>query len=193
MDAYGLSLVSVQVWGTLFGVLSLGFIVGGLVVARKGLGEDPLRVLFLGNIAMWTICIFFPIQASIVLLTIGMFIYLCLIPFVEAAEQTILQKVIPPERQGRVFGFAQSVEQAATPITAFLIGPIAQLIFIPFMTSGAGVELIGSWFGTGTDRGLALVFIIAGLIGLSVTVIAMRSYSYKTLSINYRRQSATPA
>jgi MFS-type transporter involved in bile tolerance (Atg22 family) len=85
-------------------------------------------MLFLANIVMWTICIFFTIQASIVLLTIGLFIYLCLIPIVEASEQTILQKVIAPERQGRVFGFAQSVEQAASPITAFIIGPIAQLI-----------------------------------------------------------------
>jgi MFS transporter, DHA3 family, multidrug efflux protein len=189
MDAYGLSLVSVQVWGTLFGILSLGFIVGGLIVAKRGLGKNPLRALFLANVVMWTICIFFTIQASIVLLTIGMFVWLCLIPVVEAAEQTILQKVIPPERQGRVFGFAQSVEQAASPITAFLIGPIAQLIFIPFMTTGAGVTLIGDWFGTGTNRGIALLFIVAGFIGLVVTLFAMRSPSYRILSKNYQTYS----
>jgi DHA3 family multidrug efflux protein-like MFS transporter len=188
MDAYGLLLVSVQVWGILWGFLSLGFIVGGLVVARKGLGINPLRSLFLANLAMWTICIFFTIQASIVLLTVGMFVWLCLIPVVEAAEQTILQKVVPPERQGRVFGFAQSVEQSASPITAFLIGPVAQLIFIPFMTTGAGVELLGGWFGTGTDRGIALLFIVAGSIGLIITLIAMRSYSYRLLSESYRKQ-----
>jgi len=188
MDAYGLLLVSVQVWGALWGFLSLGFIVGGIVVARKGLGKNPLRTLFLANILMWTICIFFTIQASIVLLAVGMFVWLCLIPAVEAAEQTILQKVVPPERQGRVFGFAQSVEQAASPITAFLIGPVAQLIFIPFMTTGAGVDLLGSWFGTGTDRGLALLFSVAGLIGLIVTLLAMRSYAYRALSANYQKQ-----
>jgi DHA3 family multidrug efflux protein-like MFS transporter len=186
MDAYGLLLVSVQVWGALWGFLSLGFIVGGLVVARRGLGKSPLRTLFLANITMWTVALFFTIQPSIVLLTAGMFIYLCLIPVVEASEQTILQKVIPPERQGRVFGFAQSIEQAASPITAFLIGPIAQFIFIPFMTTGAGVDLIGGWFGTGTDRGIALLFIVAGLIGLTVTLLAMRSYAYRRLSENYQ-------
>jgi DHA3 family multidrug efflux protein-like MFS transporter len=168
--------------------LSLGFIIGGLVVARKGLGKNPLRMLFLANIVMWTICIFFTSQASIVLLAVGMFVWLCLIPVVEAAEQTILQKVISPERQGRVFGFAQSVEQAASPITAFIIGPIAELIFIPFMTTGAGAELLGPWFGTGTDRGIALLFTVAGLIGLMVTLIAMRSNAYKTLSKNYQTQ-----
>jgi DHA3 family multidrug efflux protein-like MFS transporter len=186
MDPYGLELVSVQVWGFLWGFLSLGFIVGGLMVARMGLGKNPLRTLFLANVAIWTICMFFTIQASIVLFAIGMFIFLCLIPAIEAAEQTILQKVVPPERQGRVFGFAQSVEQAASPITAFLIGPVAQLIFIPFMTTGAGVDLLGAWFGTGTDRGMALLFMVAGLIGLIVTLLAMQTPSYKMLSETYQ-------
>ncbi|UFH53733.1 MFS transporter [Spirosoma sp. KNUC1025] len=189
MDAYGLSLVSVQTWGILWGVLSLGFIIGGLVVSRYGLGKLPLRTLFIANIVMWVVCVFFTIQASIVLLTIGLFTYLCLIPVVEAAEQTIMQKLIPPERQGRVFGFAQSVEEAASPITAFMIGPIAQYVFIPFMTTGAGVELIGNWFGTGKDRGLALLFTVTGLIGLLVTLLAMKSRAYKMLAESYQKQA----
>lgn len=189
MDAYGLSLVSVQVWGILWGVLSLGFIVGGLIVSKKGLGEKPLRTLFLANLVMWTICIFFTIQQSIVLLASGMFVYLCLIPVVEAAEQTIIQRLIPQERLGRVFGFAQSIEQAASPLTAFMIGPVAQFIFIPFMTTGAGVELLGGWFGTGTDRGIALLFTVTGMIGLIVTIVAMQSYAYRNLALNYQRSA----
>ncbi|MBD1853015.1 MFS transporter [Cyanobacteria bacterium FACHB-502] len=187
MDAYGLSLVSVQVWGILWGLLSLGFIVGGLVIAKRGLGESPLRTLFLANIVMWVIATGFTIQASVISLAVGMFIYLCLIPVVEAAEQTILQAVIPLERQGRVFGFAQSIEQAASPLTAFMIGPIAQFIFIPFMTTGAGVDLIGDWFGTGANRGIALLFTLTGFIGLIVTLLAMRSDSYQKLSANYQK------
>ncbi|NLG74119.1 MAG: MFS transporter [Chloroflexi bacterium] len=195
MDAYGLMLVSVQVWGTLWGILSLGFILGGLIVARRGLGDNPLRSLLLANLAMWTSCIFFTIQPSIILLTVGLAIWIILVPVVEAAEQTVLQKIVPPERQGRVFGFAQSVEQAASPVTSFLIGPVAQILFIPFMTTGAGVDLLGSWFGTGTDRGLALLFTIAGLIGFIVTVMALRSRSYRLLSTHYQEQevAAVPA
>jgi hypothetical protein len=104
----------------------------------------------------------FPLQSSVILLTAGMAVYMLLGPYAEAAEQTILQKVVPYERQGRVFGFAQSVELAASPLTAFLIGPITQLIFIPFMTTGAGADMIGGWFGTGPDRGIALVFVLPG-------------------------------
>jgi DHA3 family multidrug efflux protein-like MFS transporter len=185
MDAYGLSLVSVEVWGVLWAILSLGFIVGGLFIAKWGLGKNPLRALFAANICIWTISSFFTIQSSILLLTAGMFIYLSVVPFIEAAEHTIIQKVVPLERQGRVFGFAQSVEMAASPLTTFFIGPIAEFMFIPFMTTGAGVALIGGWFGTGSDRGIALVFTLTGIIGLVVTLTAMKTKYYRLLSDRY--------
>ncbi len=185
MDAYGLEMMDVKVWGALWSILSLGFIVGGLVVARKGLGPKPLRTLFLCNLVSWSITCIFTIQPSIIFLAVGMFTYLCLIPACEAAEQTILQRVIPLERQGRVFGFAQSVEQAASPITAFVVGPLASAFFIPFMTTGSGADLIGGWFGTGKDRGIALLFTMVGIIGLVVTIIAMRSRTYHLLSRSY--------
>ena len=152
MDAYGLSLVSVQVWGLLWGVLSAFVIVGGLVVARVGLGSNPLRTLLLANIYCGRSRAL-PDPSSIVLLAAGMAVFMLLMPFAEAAEQTILQKVVPLERQGRVFGFAQSVEQAASPLTAFLIGPIAQLMVIPFMTTAAGVDPSGGGSGPAPTAG----------------------------------------
>ena len=193
MDAYGLSLVSVQVWGTLWGFLSLGFIFSGLYIAKKGLGPKPLKTLFMINIITWTTCIFFTIQPSIVLLSVGILIWVFCMPFIEATEQTIVQRVVPLERQGRVFGFAQSIEMSASPVTSFFIGPIAQFIFIPFMTTGAGVQLIGGWFGTGMGRGIALVFMIAGAIGLCMTLLARRSNAYKVLSETYEKSKPAAA
>src|SRR5690606_26204061 len=134
MDAYGLSLVSVQVWGLLWGLLSTGFILAGVVIARTGLGRNPLRTLMIVNLIAWAVCSVFTIQPSIVLLPAGWFVWMFISPYAEAAEQTTLQKVVPFERQGRVFGFAQSVEQAASPLTAFLIGPLTQFVVIPLMT-----------------------------------------------------------
>lgn len=191
MDAYGLSLVDVQTWGFLWGLISLGFIVGGSYVAKKGLGKNPLHTLMLVNIITWTISIFFTIQPSIILLTVSMFLMMCCMPAAEAAEQTVIQKVVPQDRQGRVFGFAQSVEWAATPITALLIGPITQFIFIPFMTTGAGVELIGSWYGVGQGRGIALVFTISGILGLIMTLYARNSKAYHLLSAKYLQSKSS--
>ena len=204
MDAYGLSLVSVETWGFLWGFISLAFIGGGIVVARRGLGPNPLRVILIGNLVNWAVCATFALQSSIVMLTIGMLVWLALIPVIEAGEQTVLQRSIPYERQGRVFGFAQLVENAASPLTAFLMAPIAEVVFMPLMTDGAGADWIGDWFGTGPERGLALMFTIAGVIGVIVTAIAWASRSYRRLSASWNtatrvmprissRQSSTSA
>jgi DHA3 family multidrug efflux protein-like MFS transporter len=192
MDPYGLTLMSVEAWGLLIAFTSLGFIVGGIVVARRGLGVNPVRTLLLANVVMWTVTIVFPIRSEILPLAVGFFVYLFLAPVAEASEQTIIQRVVPFQEQGRVFGFAQSLETAASPITAFLIGPIAQFWVIPSLTNGPLAGSIGSWFGTGPDRGMALIFIIAGLIGLSVTLLALRSRQYRELSARYAAAPAPP-
>ncbi len=182
MDAYGLELVSVEAWGLLWGLISLAFIAGGLAVARFGLGSRPVRLILLGNLINWTVCSVFALRSSIVLVTVGMIVWLALVPVIEAAEQTVLQRAIPYERQGRVFGFAQLVENAASPFTAFLIAPIAEVVFMPFMTDGSGADWIGDWFGTGPARGIALMFTLAGLIGVAVTLLAWNSKSYRRLT-----------
>lgn len=185
MDPYGLSLVSVETWGTMWGVVSLAIIFSSAMVAKFGLGSQPVRLILMLNVVSWVSCIIFPIQPSVILLFFGMVMWMLLFPIVEAAEQTVIQNVVPFERQGRVFGFASSIEAAASPVVVFMIGPLAQFFFIPFMTTGAGVALIGDWFGTGIDRGIALVFILAGIIGLLVTLLAFTTKSYRLLSQYY--------
>jgi MFS transporter, DHA3 family, multidrug efflux protein len=185
MDAYGLSLMKVQEWGLLWALASSAFIVSGLVIAKIGLGKNPVRTLLLVNLITWAVACIFTIQSSILLLVIGCVIWMFFGPYAEAAEQTTLQKVVPYERQGRVFGFAQSVEQSAAPLTAFLIGPLTQFLAIPFMTNGAGADAIGDWYGTGPDRGMALVFTLTGILGVILTLLALGSRSYRHLSAAY--------
>lgn len=74
MDAYGLSLISVQGWGLMLSLLSFGFILGSSFIAKFGLGANPLKRMLWVNVITWTTCIFFTIQPSIILLGIGMLI-----------------------------------------------------------------------------------------------------------------------
>lgn len=69
---------------------------------------------------------------------------------------------------------------------------LGRFVFLPFMTTGAGVGPIGGWFGPGPDRGLALLFTVAGLVGLGVTLLAMRTRSYRLLSRHTATTSSDP-
>jgi DHA3 family multidrug efflux protein-like MFS transporter len=181
MDGYGLSLMSVEAWGLLWAAASSAFIVSGLIIARAGLGANPLRTLMLVNVTVWVVAALFSVQSSVLLLALGTTLWLLLSPFAEAAEATTLQQVVPLERQGRVFGFAQSVEQSAAPLTAFLIGPLTQFWAIPFMTDGQGADWIGAWYGTGPERGMALIFTLTGVLGIGLTLLAWSSRAYRML------------
>ncbi len=185
MDPYGLTLMSVEVWGVLWGVLSFGFLAGGAWVARKGLGPRPLRSLLLANVVMWVICFGFTLRESIWLLAVGVLLYMAIMPIAEAAEQTVLQRVVPLPKQGRVFGLATSAEIAAMPVSAFVVGPLAEFVLIPYMETDVGRAAFGWLLGDGDARGIALVFVLAALVGLAFTLIALASKPYRTLSAAY--------
>lgn len=187
LDPYGLTLVSVELWGLLFGVLSFSFIIGGAVIAKVGLGSRPLRAMLLANLLAWTIAGGFTIRESVWLLAVGLFVYMAVVPVIEAAEQTVMQAVVPFEKQGRVFGFAQSVEVAAAPLTAFAIGPIAEFWLIPYMDSEAGRLRFGPLLGDGDARGIALVFLLAGAFGIAVTIFAFTTPAYRNLTERYAK------
>lgn len=189
MDPYGLTLFSVQIWGIILGITSTGFIVGGILVAKFGLSKNPIRVLLLVNIMMGLIGALFTIREFWLIYVVGIFLYMALFPIVEATEQTIIQKVVPFKKQGRVFGFAQSVEAAASPITAFLIGPLAQFLIIPYMASPEG-QAQWSWLlGTGDTRGIAFIFLVSGLIMVVAAALAFRTPSYQRLTAYYKKSS----
>ncbi|MCW2163435.1 MFS transporter, DHA3 family, multidrug efflux protein [Microbacterium hydrothermale] len=195
MDPYGLELYRLEidgrvyeaeVWGVVLAVTATGFIVGGGLVAKFGLGRNPIRTMLWIVIAMGALGAVFTLREWWWLYGIGIWVYMALIPPVEAAEQTVIQRVVPFDTQGRVFGFAAAFESAAAPVTSFLIAPIAQFLVIPYMNGDSGRAAWGWLLGEGQSRGIALVFVFAGLVMVVVGVLAFFSRSYRTLSQLYR-------
>ncbi|MGW9412726.1 MFS transporter [Arthrobacter cupressi] len=185
MDPYGLEMFPVELWGTFFALGSTGFIVGGALVGKFGLGKNPLRSMLLAVVLMGILGAVFTVREWAWLYVAGIWLYLVLVPVVEAAEQTVIQQVVPLNRQGRVFGFAMAVESAAAPVTAFLIAPIAQFWIIPYARSGEGAAQLAPLLGEGTSRGIALVFLIAGVIMILTALLAFLTPAYRRVSASY--------
>lgn len=185
MDPYGLELFPVEIWGVVLAVSSTGFIIGGAVVAAKGLGRNPIRTLLLAVALMGVLGAVFTLRDWWWLYAGGIWLYMMLIPVVESAEQTVIQKVVPFEKQGRVFGAATALEVSAAPITSFLIAPIAQFWIIPYLETDAGRQAWGWLLGDGEARGIALVFVFAGIAMVIAAILASTTRVYRTLSAEY--------
>ncbi len=190
MDPYGLELFPVELWGTYFALGATGFIVGGALIGKFGLGPNPLRTMLFAVILMGILGAVFTLREWAWLYIAGIWAYLVLVPFVEAAEQTVIQQVVPLQRQGRVFGFAMAFESAAAPITAFLIAPIAQVWIIPYARSAEGAARLAPLLGEGTSRGIALVFLVAGIILIAAALLAFLTPVYRRMSASYAQTAA---
>nr|WP_314841038.1 MFS transporter [uncultured Microbacterium sp.] len=185
MDPYGLTLFDAQMWGFALAFSSTGFLIGGALVAKFGLGVKPMRTLLLVVIVMGLLGSVFMLREWWPLYVIGMWMYMALVPPAEAAEQTIIQKVVRYDRQGRVFGVAAAMEAAAAPVTAFLIAPIAEFLIIPYMRTRAGRDQWGWLLGEGEARGIALICLFAGLIMVVAGTLAFFTRSYRKLTELY--------
>lgn len=186
MDPYGLTLFSVEWWGVMLGITSTGFIVGGLLVAKFGLGKNPVRTLLLVNVGIALIGMLFAIREWAWLYVLGIWIFMSIMPIAEAAEQTIIQRVVPFKRQGRVFGLAAAVESASAPVSAFVVGPIAEFVVIPYMKTNDGRQAFGWLLGEGEARGIALMFVGGSLVMLVAVMLAFQTRAYRRLSKAYR-------
>lgn len=186
MDPYGLTLFSVEMWGIAFGVAGTGFVAGGILVAKFGLGKNPIRTLLRAAVIMGLIGALFTIREWWFLYAAGIWLYMTLIPIMEAAEQTIIQRVVPYRKQGRVFGFAQALESAAAPLTAFAIAPLAQFWIIPAMAKQENQAALSWLLGMGETRGIALIFLVSGIIMVGIALWAFTTKTYRLLSATYK-------
>ncbi|MGL3805640.1 MFS transporter [Paeniglutamicibacter sp. R2-26] len=185
MDPYGLTLFPVEIWGVVLGVTATGFIIGGGLVAKFGLGKNPIRTMLILVAITGVLGATFTIREWWWLYLVGIWLFMILMPAVEAAEQTVIQRVVPFETQGRVFGFAMTFEAAAAPITAFIIAPLAEFWIIPYMDSRTGQDDWGWLLGEGDARGIALVFLASGIVSLLLALGALCTRSYRRLSLAY--------
>ncbi|QIM17397.1 MFS transporter [Leucobacter insecticola] len=182
LDPYGLNMFPVEIWGIVFGLASTGFIVGGIVVAKWGLGANPIRTMLILVGVLGVLGMVFTLREWPWLFITGIWLFMAMMPAVEAAEQTVIQRVVPFEKQGRVFGLAMTFEAAAAPITSLLIAPIAEFWVVPYMSGQAG-EARWAWaLGEGESRGIALIFLVSGALMLLLAVGASLTRSYRKLS-----------
>ena len=92
-------------------------------------------------------------------------------PITNGCSQAIWQSKVPPELQGRVFSTRALIAQASQPVAIFIAGPLADQLMEPAMANGGALTPVFGWLvGTGPGAGMALVFVIAGLIGASTSL-----------------------
>lgn len=143
----------ISLWGgperKVYGVL-LGVMGGSVALTAMGLGQS----FFTWAAAAFTAFFFFPM--------------------LDAFSGAIFQRKVPPQVQGRFFSALRVVSHTGTTLAYLLAGPLADRVFEPAMQpNGALAETFGWLVGTGAGAGMALMFVLAGVLGVLVGIVAL--------------------
>ncbi|MEM7030578.1 MAG: MFS transporter [Chloroflexota bacterium] len=92
--------------------------------------------------------------------------------FMIGLNRVIWQVKAAPEVLGRIFSLRVAIGVGAQSLGILIAGPLAEQIFEPLMLEGGALaNSVGQLIGTGPGRGMALMYILLGLL-LIVIVIA---------------------
>jgi hypothetical protein len=101
------------------------------------------------------------------------FLGLFLLPILNGCSQAIWQSKVAPDVQGRVFATRLLIAQISAPVAMLMAGPLADSAFEPGMkTSGSLSPFFGWLIGTEPGAGMALMFLITGIVGAFIGLAA---------------------
>ncbi len=177
-----LSFASSAQLGVALGVGGMGMIVGSILMGSWGNGrQDYIKILLCSMLLNGFSLMVAGCAPNIIAFGVGAVLYFLGIPFINGSVQVILQKKVPLNMQGKVFSLTTAVSGLCLPLSFLMAGPLADRIFEPLMkTDGLLAGTIGRVIGTGSGRGIGLMFIILGGLNILVTIIA---YQYGPLRL----------
>jgi hypothetical protein len=98
-------------------------------------------------------------------------------PVIQGSSDAIWLRKVAPDVQGRVFSIRRMIAWSAQPLAFLIAGPLADYVFEPLLAQdGALANSLGRVIGVGEGRGIGLILVLLGLLGM-VSVLIAYSYS----------------
>lgn len=177
-----LSFASQNQLGTIMSFGGVGMIIGSILISTWGSGlQNYTNMLLCFMVLNGFSIMLLGLYPSVYLCATAVFLFFLGLPFINSSTQVIFQKKVAPDSQGRVFAFNNAISFSCLPVAYLVAGPLADRIFEPLMKINHPLAgTIGQIIGTGTSRGISLMFIILGGLNILITIAA---YQYAPLRL----------
>jgi MFS transporter, DHA3 family, macrolide efflux protein len=151
----------------------LGLVVSGLAMSIWRGPTERVRIVvtvaFVQGVGL-ALC---GVQEHAWLIAAGLFVVGVGLPIVNSCTQAVWQSKTPVDIQGRVFAVRRMMVQAAAPLGYLMAGPLADRVFVPRLVAGGSLAgSVGRVIGVGPGRGIAVLFILAGLVTMATAIAA---------------------
>jgi hypothetical protein len=150
---------------------ALGGVIGGLLMSAWGGPKHRVRGVLGGMILnglFWQALM--GVGQTVLVWSVASFIGGVTLALTNASNQALWQSKVPPDVQGKVFAARRLIAQVAAPAAMALAGILADRVFEPAMLpDGALYPLFSGIVGVGKGSGMAVMFVVFGLIGALIS------------------------
>ena len=169
------------VLGTVLSVGGSGILGGSAAMSIWGGPRRRVYGVFGGVLLSGVGMILAGLAPSALLIGAAAFILTFGLPVIAASSQAIWQRKVAPDVQGRVFAIRSMIATASMPLAYLVSGPLADYVFNPLLVPGGALAgSVGRAIGVGPGRGIALMFILLGLLTLLAVALG---YMYPRLRL----------
>ena len=167
-----LSRFTADVLGVIQTVMGVGMLAGSIIMSSWGGAKRRIPTAIGFIILGVSGLVIAGLQPNPWFIGGGIFILMFSVPLASGNSQVVFQTKVPLEIQGRVFSVRSTISQSMMPLAFLTAGPLADKFFEPLMKDGGALAstFIGHVIGTGAGRGIGLMTIISGLVGIIVSV-----------------------
>ena len=151
---------------------AIGGVAGGLLLSVWGGPKRKVHGILIGMLLSSLLGqLLLGLGRTMHVWALASFLSVFFIPIINGSNQAIWQSKVPPDVQGRVFATRRLIAQMTTPAAMLLSGALADNFFEPAMRLRGGLDVTLGWLvGTGPGAGIALMNVVAGVLGVVVSV-----------------------
>ena len=159
-----LSIAGPEALGLVLTAMGAGMLAGAVVASGLAKAEGGIRRLLRYDVMLVTAMLAAGVATTPARVAVLGFLFLFGLAGLMAEEQAVWQVRVPAAAQGRVFALRRAITWASLPISYAIAGPLADSVFTPALSAGGALAAsVGSLFGTGPGRGIALLLMCAGV------------------------------
>jgi predicted MFS family arabinose efflux permease len=159
-----LSIAGPEALGLVLTAMGAGMLAGAVVASGLAKAEGGIRRLLRYDVMLVTAMLAACVATTPARVAVLGFLFLFGLAGLMAAEQAVWLVRVPAAAQGRVFALRRAITWASLPISYAIAGPLADSLFTPALSAGGALAAsVGSLFGTGPGRGIALLLMCAGV------------------------------
>ncbi len=168
-----LSIADERAAGLILSSFGVGAMLSGVLLATWGGPKRRMNGMLVGLALAGASSIVIGLRESVPLVAVGVFFIGVTFMFMFGLNRVIWHVKAAPEVLGRIFSLRVALGIGAQSLGVLVAGPLAQHVFEPMMVEGGALAgSVGMLIGVGEGRGMALMYIITGLVLIALVVVS---------------------